>query len=148
MGSIKSTAGDYYNVYPDKLDAFQSGQNYTIEYTVSDQGFKSFKKFAEGSGPVRIGNLAAARAAGPTMAQAPRAGDTKAEEMFVMGFMNRCYQGGYAVPLQDQLVEQMRTLRAAWREAFTDAPMPKPVERPSPVNQTIAPDDLNDEIPF
>jgi hypothetical protein len=143
MGSIKSTSGDYYNVFPDKLDMFQAGMNYTIEYTVSDQGFKSFKKLANASAPVQIGNLAAARAVAPF-----KSGDTKSEEMFAMGFMNRCYQGACHVPPHDSLVIELRTLQSAWREVFSPQAPQVPQARPSAATQTVVPDDLNDEIPF
>jgi hypothetical protein len=147
MGSIKTTGDEYYNVWPDKLHMFHAGQNYTIEYDQNEQGFKSFKKLVGGSGAQQVGttavvtgNMAAARAQAPT-----RSGDAKSEEMFVMGFMNRCYQGAGTVPPHSQLVIELRTLRSAWQEAW--APSPASV-RPSAATQEVVPDDLNDDIPF
>jgi hypothetical protein len=146
MGSIKTTGDEYYNVWPDKLSLFQAGQNYTIEYDQNEQGFKSFKKMVGGSGAQQVGttavvtgNMAAARA------QAPHKGDAKAEEMFVMGFLNRAYQGSGGVPSETELVAGGTALRNAWQRIFAPVPVPA---RPSAANQTVVPDELNDEIPF
>jgi hypothetical protein len=154
MGSIKTTGDEYYNVWPDKLGLFNAGQNYNIEYDVNDQGFKSFKKLVGDSanGQVPVGTLAAARAHAP--APATRSGgDAKAAEMFVMGFMNRCYQGMGSVPPHGQLVIELRTLKSAWEEAWTmprhDAPTREDVTTTYPTTKHGVSDDLpNDDIPF
>lgn len=127
LGSIKDENGNYYGVWPDKLSLFEPGRTYTIEFT-EENGFKNFKKLA-GSG-------------GSSSARGSGALDAKAEEMFVMGFMNRCYQGACSVPSKTELVNGMLALRSAWQFVWdpnTDLP-----KAAAPVPQ----DDLNDEIPF
>lgn len=136
MGSIKGTDGNYYNVWPDKLPLFTVGQTYTLEYT-EDNGFRSFKKIVEG-GAQPVGQ-AANRVTAPMAAKKDR--ETVAE-MFVMGFLNRCYQGASVVPAKAQIVAEGRMLRDAWNEIWTDAP----ARAPAPA---VQPDDpLDDEIPF
>lgn len=129
MGSIKTKDGAYYNVWPDKLGQFQPGNSYDIEYTVNDQGYKTFKCFSGGESVTRT----PARA----VSSAPAAkSSSTAEEMFAMGFVNRLYQGACQCPPQGELTDALKMARYAWRDAW--AP-PKPV---------IEPDDMNDEIPF
>lgn len=133
MGSIK--CGDvYYGVWPDKLSLFQAGQTYNIEYT-EDNGFKNFKKLANGASSGHISTFV-------PKAAASHKSDAKAEEMFVMGFMNRCYQGACSVPSQTQLVSEMLTLRNAWRFVWDE----KQAEQP--IAAAVPSEELNDEIPF
>ncbi|HEY6020489.1 MAG TPA: hypothetical protein VIY48_11470 [Candidatus Paceibacterota bacterium] len=130
MGSIKSQDGAYYGVWPDKLSMFEVGNTYSIVFT-EENGFKNFKQMAsdaQGNPTTRV----------MARAQAPHSGgDAKAEEMFVMGFLNRCYQGACGVPPQAELTDGIRTLRAAWKDGW------------EPMKAAISSEEvLNDEIPF
>lgn len=133
MGSIKDTTGMYYSVWPDKLNLFAPEQTYAIEYEENERGYRSFKKMANGSAQ-SVGSVA-----GRVTGGVSRPNDAKAEEMFVMGFMNRCYQSTGSVPSQTQLINEMMMLRQAW-QAVWKTNIPKV--------ENIVPDDPSDEIPF
>ena len=152
MGSIKSTAGDYYSVYPDKLGLFTVGQVYSIQVDVSAQGYKSFKGFAgavsnNGLGAVGsmapIGNMQAAKLAAPRPMGAPNGG-TKSEEMFVMAVVGRALNGAGTVPDLDTLTQWVRDSRQAWRDGFND-PQPSQQAQQLAAQYPSAP---NDDIPF
>lgn len=141
MGSIKASDGKYYNVWPDKLPLFSEGSTYTINYT-EDNGFRTFKGMGNGEVGQQVGNVARniARTAAPNDGQA-----SKAEEMFVMGFLNRCYGGGSVMPPKAQLVAEGRMLRAAWQEIWSNyREEGVTVTRPRPEPDQA----LDDEIPF
>jgi hypothetical protein len=141
-GSIKGEDGVYYGVWADKLYQFQKGGRYSIEYdTETDSQNRQWntvkRVITNGTGQSPLPGQAAATRPGTTHGQPARA-----EEMFVMGLMNRSYQGTGIVPLEDVAYEQILGLRAAWNRAM-NAPL-GPTSRPQP----IQPDEASDEIPF
>lgn len=138
MGSIKSTDGEYYSVWPDKLHTFQVGGSYTVEYEVvntnSGTSFKSIKKILDQSGVLPLPTQS-----GPGPARVPsRGGSTTAEEMFVMGVIGRALQGSGTLPDPIQLKTWVRAARFGWREGFKEDTAPT----------TGMANELNDEIPF
>lgn len=134
-GSIKGDDGVYYGVWADKLPQFQKGGRYSIEYDTErdNQGrdWNTVKRIiTNGTG----GQTAVGRPGGAQPA--------RAEEMFVMGLMNRSYQGTGIVPVEDQAYEQILGLRSAWNRAM-NTPLDQ-TSRQQPISQDMA----SDEIPF
>lgn len=110
QATIKSTAGAIYGLFPDKLAHFKVGQTYTVEVQSREfQGrtFKTIKSIVHGGNGTQ---------AAPAPSGAPSY--TKAEEMFIMGVLGRCYQGTGSLPDALTLTMNVRNLRRAWREGF------------------------------
>src|SRR5437016_13153417 len=63
MGSIKTANGQYFNVYPDKLNLFEVGQTYAIEYDSREFQGKMYHnvKSVSPSSPTRQNNITADR---------------------------------------------------------------------------------------
>lgn len=138
MGSIKTKEIGYVNVYPDKLFQFTPGQTYTIDYDIksSPDGTRQFKNFKSivGGAPMSQPKVYAAK---------PPSGNSTAQEMFVMGFINRLWQGFGGIPEQAELTEAGRRARHAWNDIWADPPKTGVVS--SAIQRQ---EELDDEIPF
>lgn len=158
-GSIKTTDGSYYGVWPDKLGLFTKGGTYQIEFTetVSDSGkvFRDFKQMVGAptqggySGPRRGSNGGNYR---PTAPQ-------DAERMFVCSILNAFAQSDTDVRLDEGLVDHVNTLRHVWQETFgqdvvgetrqeSAARIVQQPARPTPMASRGQRDDMDDEIPY
>jgi hypothetical protein len=129
MGSVKTTDGEFYSVWPDKLANYIPGAVYEVEYTESEfkgKTYKTIKGVKSRTGP-------AAKAAG---ANAPaRNGHTQSVEMFVMGTIGRSLQGTGTYPDKEVLVGWLEDAKDAWEMVF------------GPKQEKKKPE-LDDEIPF
>lgn len=111
-GSVKTTDDRIFGVWPDKLGLFQPGGTYVVDVEEREyQGtiYKTIKSIVSQS------NGATAKVA---PAATGRPAQSTAEEMFVMGFLNRCYEGTGSVPDRLTLTMAVRNLRGAWRDGF------------------------------
>ena len=105
-GSIKTKELGYIGVWPDKLDQFEKGATYTINY-VQEGEYKDFKGMA--------GSMAKPSGAPPkTGVKSPN----EEASMFAMGFLNRLYAGTGQFPGSVVLAQQVRDCRAAWLQAL------------------------------
>jgi len=146
QGSIKTEDGRYFGVWPDKLGGFQKGMTCTIDYEVSTASDGSGRQFynlknAYTSLGTPIGGGGPAPQPGLFPHKQAKGGGASTEEMFVMGFLNRCYQGAHDVPDREVLVKQGVDLLYAWRKIFAPAEKQAQVATPTPP----LPDD---DIPF
>lgn len=107
-GSIKSEAGNYYNVEPHALALFEKGGTYEIQYTTRDWQGKTYRDFKAMAG------------ASPGNAKAVASASCKSEEMAVMGIIGRALQGSGTVPDEETLTIMMQAVRHAWRTTFGD----------------------------
>jgi hypothetical protein len=147
MGSIKATDGRYFGVYPDKLGLYFKGQAATIEYDASEVNGRTFYNVRR-----KVDAANGSSSASPQPAASQGGTNQRSEEMFVMGFLNRFYDGAGS---QGMTVEQLevadltrliRKLRLAWHDGFEGGPLDEDVTlAESP--KTFA-EELNDEIPF
>ena len=138
-GSVKTESGEYYGVWSDKLHQYAKGGQYTVEYDVDTYKGKDYKTITRiVSQAIQAG--AAVSGVGGTRSSYTSRSSSTSEEMFVMGFMNRSYQGTGIVPTEDVAYEQLLGLRSAWVRAFETKLGPTP--------QKTLTDELNDEIPF
>jgi len=146
MGSIKTTDGRYFGVYPDKLHQFTAGMPITIEFdsnNVNGRTFHNVRRVVQPNG------------GGATQASAaPQAGGgNKSEEMFVMGFCNRFYDGAFGNGMTVDQVSAadvavlIRKLRLAWSEGFEGDPRKADLGKKPEAVEAVQ-DDLNDDIPF
>lgn len=145
MGSIKTTDGTYFSVYPDKLEGFKPKGRYEIEYDSSDFKGKTYHRVLR-----TVSDLSSNGSKGPAQAsQAKTTPDQRAAEMFVMGFVNRFYDGfGAAGVTPDQMnYEDIATLirkaRLAWDAGWrTELPPVPSSESGEPALDPV------DEVPF
>jgi hypothetical protein len=117
-GSIKSTAGKTYGVWPDKLDQFQPGGSYTVEVEENQYNGQTYYGVKRIIGAPSNGN------ATPAPSPAPYTGrqtdEATAERIYVCGIVNA------AVPTlaaagdlrTGVLIEITNTAREAWRQTF------------------------------
>jgi len=124
MGSIKTQELGYVGVWPDKLDLFQQGRRYVIEYEVNGE----FKKF------VRI----KAEEPAPSGGTSGASRSSQAKEIFVTGVIGRYLQGAGTWPTGNTLALMVAEARDAWETAMEG--------KSSPKEETE--DKLDDEIPF
>ena len=136
-GTIKSSDGRYFGVWPDKLSLFEANHSYTIEFDQEQYQGKTYNQFT------RIVDGANGSAAPATRQTTSQRADTKSVEMAVMGIVGRALQGSGTVPSQAHLCEMMDNVRTAWLWAFSDKKTP-----PEPVDPYQAPDLPDDEVPF
>lgn len=137
-GTVKDMHGRYFGVWPDKLDQYEKGGTYEVEYDTTEyQGktYRNIKRIVSGGGrtPSRAGGGSSA----------PAGADNKAVEMAVMGLMGRCYQGTGSLPPKDVLEVEMRNIKDAFEAAFSPVVLPNPFEDGPPDENG-----LDDEIPF
>lgn len=117
-GSIKDQAGQYYSVDKNSLHLFQQGQpaNITYEQKQGQRGPYNVVTAVNGQ-PIGGGMTQAGQAAPPVQRQTP-VGDTKAEEMFVMGVVGRAMGSGQFAVTDIGLLAKAAT--QAWRERERD----------------------------
>ena len=85
-GSIKTQDGKFISVHGDKLNLFQKGGSYVVEYETTEKGYHNFK---------RLGSNGNTPQAGPNPHTAPRADDlATAERIFVCGVVNNAVSAG------------------------------------------------------
>ena len=123
MGSIKTEELGYIGVWPDKLDLFQKGKRYVVEYEIKHgNDGREFKNF------VRI------------KSEEPQAkeSDTKAKDIFVTGVVGRYLQGAGTWPEGNTLALMVAQAREAW-EVGMEQKAPKKEETE---------DFLQDSVPF
>jgi hypothetical protein len=106
MGSIKGDDGTIIGVYPDKLNLFQQGQTYTVEYDEGEGGFKRLKRIVPGA-PSTLANDNS---------------HDKGADIFVTGVIGRCFQGTGNLPPYAEVRDMVQRLRLAWAEGMKDGP--------------------------
>jgi hypothetical protein len=111
MGTIKCEDGTIIGVWPNKLNLFQQGQTYTIEYEQNGD-FKNFKRIIPGAP-----NTAPSNGKSEDLGQCG---------MFIMGVMGRCFQGTSQLPDERVLTDIVRHLRKAWTNGMKDLPSDPP----------------------
>lgn len=128
MGDVKDTDGQYWKVWPDKLDFFKPGHKYDIEYTTDEFKGKTFcmvKKMT----PVTENPPTATQKAVQTVS-GNSGGRMPSVEMAVMGLVGRFLggmgQGGAEYPTEIALTAMMVITRRAWINAFRDPPEEEP----------------------
>lgn len=90
-GNVKTTQGEFYSVWPEKLGMFSQGSRYVVEYDsrFSEDGskeWKTIKKVISQNGkPVATPPR---RVAGPPASQGNGASRSTSEEIAVMGIIN------------------------------------------------------------
>ena len=131
-GSFKTTNGDFFRIWPDKMHLISEGGTYDIIYKSDTWQGKTFNTVT------RINGAANGTAAGV----ASRGGGAidKSMEMFVMGTIGRCLHGTGTFPDYNTLVEWVKTAKTAWERGMKEQAPPKPTESFR--------DPLDDEIPF
>ena len=117
-GSIKTTEGQFFNVYPKDLGLFQANQSYEIEFSSRDWNGKTYYDFvkmaANGAAPPQPrpgGGGGGASLTTPYRLTHP----TDAERMFVCGALNAAIQGAQIdLTSPSSIGQAVVTLRAAW----------------------------------
>lgn len=119
-GSLKTTTGDWFDVWPDKIPQFSKGGTYVVEYATKESNGRVYKTVKAivgapgGTGPSPAG-------ANPRSAPYTRQDDPAvAERIFVCGIVNA------AVPTlaaagdlrTGTIAEIVRDAREAWRLTF------------------------------
>lgn len=114
-GTIKGKDGAIYGVWADKLNQFQPGKTYQIEYETSEYQGKNYttvKKWTEAqaqqSAPAANGNGGGNGHSNPA----------KDEMIFVCGALNNVLSAGQIKPSQVEMTAFVNAARATWRETF------------------------------
>ena len=132
-GYIKTQDGKRISVHRDKLDLFQKGGSYVVEYETTQQGYHNFKRLAGGAGPAPAG-------ANPRSASYTRQDDPAvAERIYCCGIVNAAVPGLTQKGLLTAgvLVQITNDARLAWRQTFgagdlKTTAIPTPADEPPP----------------
>ncbi len=144
-GSLKTTTGDWFDVWPDKIPQFSKGGTYVIEYTTKESNGRVYKTVKAivgapgGSGQVQGG--AAPRGGSYTRQDDPAV----AERIYCCGIVNAAAAALASKGLltAEALVQITNAARLAWRRTFgagdlKTTAIPTPADEPPP----------HDEDPF
>lgn len=116
-GSIKTTTGEYFDVWPDKLHLFPQGSTLIIEYQTREWQGKTYKT-AVGV----VGDTPAAKAAQTkqhnTAAPLAHMNMSRDEHIFVCGALNASIKAGQLSWSDDNLVTAINSFRTAYRSTF------------------------------
>lgn len=134
-GSIKTQDGKFISVHKDKLNLFQKGGSYVVEYETTQQGYHNFK------------GLVGGQTALPTAAAAPRQDDmATAERIFVCGVVNQSVAAGHSTAWPD-LVTLINNARNAFAFTFGGRKPPQQQVQTAPPAREEPPVQ-EDSIPF
>lgn len=110
-GSIKTTEGEYYEVFPNQLGLFRPGASYEIDYSERNWNGKTYRtvnKCRPQDKPAVV----------RSSEQAPVAGGNSEEFEFVARALSASIQACAVEYTQQGLTEAARMLRQAYRDAF------------------------------